>query len=221
MVSSVGTTDSTTTTSTSAAAAMKDSIGLNKDDFLQLFITQLKNQDPLDPQDSSEFVTQLAQLTQVEQSYNTNTNLQSLIDAVNSASSLSSTSYIGKTVISDGNSLYSSGTGSEVAFNLSAATTGTVVTISDASGSVVRNISMTANPSGDNYVKWDGTGNDGSVLPSGVYTFSVSGTAADGSSVTGTTYTTGVVDSINFESGTAVLQIGTIQVPMTSVKMVG
>ncbi|WP_298272619.1 flagellar hook capping FlgD N-terminal domain-containing protein, partial [Geobacter sp.] len=61
-----------TNDTTAAAAAMKQSTGLNKDDFLKLFITQLQNQDPLQPQDSSQFIAQLAQLTQVEQAYNTN-----------------------------------------------------------------------------------------------------------------------------------------------------
>jgi flagellar basal-body rod modification protein FlgD len=39
--------------------------------FLQLLVTQLKNQDPLNPTDSSQFVTQLAQFQQLEQSVNT------------------------------------------------------------------------------------------------------------------------------------------------------
>lgn len=56
-----------TTDTTAAAAAMKKSTGMNKDDFLKLFVTQLQHQDPLNPADSSEFIGQLAQLTQVEQ----------------------------------------------------------------------------------------------------------------------------------------------------------
>lgn len=222
MVTSTGTATSTTNNSTAAAdAAMKKSTGLNKDDFLKLFIEQLKNQDPLNPQDSSQFISQMAQLTQVEQSYNTNTNLQSLISAVNSASSMNSTSFIGKTIMASGNSLYSSGTGSPVAFNLPAATTATTVTISDASGKAVRTLTLGANPSGDNFVKWDGTGDNGTALPAGVYTFSVSGKASDGSTIAGTTYTTGKVDSISLKGGSPVLQIGPLQIPISSVTMIG
>jgi len=218
MVDSVGT---TATSTTSAAAALKKDTGLNKDDFLQLFITQLKNQDPLNPQDSSQFVTQLAQMTQVEQAYNTNTNLQSLITAVNSSSSISATSFIGKTIMSSGNSIYSTGTGAQVTFNLPAATTSTTVTINDASGNAVRTIALGAGSSGDNYVKWDGKGDNGAALAAGGYTFSVSGTASNGTTVTGTTYTTGVVDSISYNGTSPVLQIGPLKIPLASVKMVG
>jgi len=218
MVSSVGT---TTTDSTAAAAAMKKSTGLNKDDFLQLFITQLKNQDPLNPQDSSQFVSQLAQLTQVEQAYNTNTNLLNLVTAVNGTSAMNSTSLIGKTIMATGNALYSSGTGAQVAYNLPAPTTTTSVTISNASGRAVRTFSLGANPTGDNYVKWDGKGDNGAVLANGVYTFSVSGTASDGSNVNGNTYSTGTVDSINLNGTSPVLQIGPLRIPLANVKMVG
>ena len=58
-----GTTGATTTT---AADAMKKELGMNKDDFLKLFVAQLQNQDPLAPQDPTEMLGQLAQLTQVE-----------------------------------------------------------------------------------------------------------------------------------------------------------
>jgi len=94
MINAVTTTDSTA----AGAAAMKQATGLNQDDFLKLLVTQLQNQDPLNPQDSSAFVTQLAQISQVEQTYNINSNLQSLLAGQNSASSLSSVSLIGKVV---------------------------------------------------------------------------------------------------------------------------
>ena len=86
----------TSATTNSASATMKQSIGMNKDDFLSLFVTQLKNQDPLNPMDGTEFIGQLAQLTQVEQAYNTNSNLGKLIGMMNDSSALSSVSYIGK-----------------------------------------------------------------------------------------------------------------------------
>jgi flagellar basal-body rod modification protein FlgD len=200
---------------------MKQSTGLNKDDFLKLFIEQLKNQDPLNPQDSSQFIGQMAQLTQVEQAYNTNTNLASLISAVNSTSAMNSTSYIGKTIMANGNNLYSTGTGAPVAYNLPVATTATSVTISDASGKAVRTISMGAGSTGDNFAKWDGTGDNGATLPAGVYTFSVTGKGSDGSTINGATYTTGTVDSISLKGGSPVLQIGPLQIPIASVTMIG
>ena len=84
---------------TTAAASKQDSAKatLDYNNFLQLLITQMKNQDPTDPMDATEQVSQLATFSQVEQQIKTNTNLESLL----SNSTLSNaSSYIGKTITS-------------------------------------------------------------------------------------------------------------------------
>lgn len=93
--SATAATTTTSTTSTSKTDASKAS--LDYDNFLQLLIAQMKNQDPTDPMDASEQVAQLATFSQVEQSIKMNTNLESLI-SVNTLSNASS--YIGKTLTS-------------------------------------------------------------------------------------------------------------------------
>ena len=93
MITAISGADSTT------SASLKQTAGLDKDDFLQLLLTQLKSQDPLNPQDPSEFVAQLAQLTQVEQTYNINSNLQDLLSSQNNITSLSAMSLIGKNIV--------------------------------------------------------------------------------------------------------------------------
>jgi len=63
---------------------------VNKDMFLQLLVAQLKNQDPLNPTDSSQFVTQLAQFEQLETSINTSQDISAIRqDADNLTSALS------------------------------------------------------------------------------------------------------------------------------------
>ncbi len=86
------------TDTTAANAAMKKDVGLDQDAFLQLLVAQIKNQDPMNPQDSSAFVQQLAQLSQVQQTYNINTNLKNLLTSQNNGTTLSSVSFIGKNV---------------------------------------------------------------------------------------------------------------------------
>lgn len=86
-------------TASTTAASKKDSAKatLDYNNFLQLLITQMKNQDPTDPMDATEQVSQLATFSQVEQQIKTNTNLESLL----SNSTLSNaSSYIGKTITS-------------------------------------------------------------------------------------------------------------------------
>ncbi len=76
-----------TTTAPAAAptaavpATSADTKGLNQnfDQFLMLLTTQLKNQDPLSPMDSTQFTNQLVMFSQVEQSINQNKNLEKLI----------------------------------------------------------------------------------------------------------------------------------------------
>jgi flagellar basal-body rod modification protein FlgD len=64
-----------------AAKTDASSASLNYDNFIQLLIAQMKNQDPTDPMDASEQVAQLATFSQVEQSVKMNSNLQSMIQA--------------------------------------------------------------------------------------------------------------------------------------------
>ncbi len=205
-----------TASTTAANAALKQATGLNKDDFLKLFVTQLKNQDPLNPQDSTQFVAQLAQMTQVEQAYNTNTNLQSLIDTVKGTSTLNAASLIGKNATVIGNQVNYTGTPTQLSYDFPMASASTTLTITDAAGSIVRTITAGSNASGRNSLVWDGKNNGGMPVGAGTYNFAVSGNAADGSSIAGTTYTTGVVSGIGLSGTNPVIQIGNIQVPLSA-----
>ncbi len=91
------TTQETASTTKNAASSASAKASLDYDNFLQLLIAQMKNQDPTDPMKASEQIAQLATFSQVEQTIQTNTNLETLIkgNALNSASS-----YIGQTITS-------------------------------------------------------------------------------------------------------------------------
>src|SRR5882757_10530021 len=96
--------------SQSEAAKAKGKLGTNFDTFLTLLTTQLKNQDPLSPMDSSQFTQQLVQFSQVEQSINTNQNLESLISLTKARAASDAVSYLGKTVtLTDGTAGLKSG----------------------------------------------------------------------------------------------------------------
>src|SRR6202041_3271697 len=97
-------TTSTGSSSTASAAttASTQQIAGNFDTFLQLLTTQLQNQDPLSPMDTSQFTQQLVEYSQVEQQIDSNTNLQTLISQGTSQSAAYATSYLGKTVTVSG-----------------------------------------------------------------------------------------------------------------------
>jgi len=213
MITSVSSIDTNT-----AAAAMKKTTGMNKDDFLQLLVTQLKSQDPLDPQDSSEFVAQLAQLTQVEQTYNINTNLKNLLSSQNNFSSMSAMSLIGKNITTQGSQVVL-GEGGQPAlgFTLPSDATQLTLQIKDATGKAVRTLTQGATSAGVNNINWDGMNDDGQPVPAGNYTFAVSGLDATGQTISGTPLFRGRVTGVNLEGDSPVLTVNGIYVPLTSV----
>jgi flagellar basal-body rod modification protein FlgD len=82
---------------------------MGKDDFLKLLVTQLKNQDPLKPQDPTEFTAQLAQFSSLEQLFAVNESLEKMAAGSAETERLSALSMIGKEVVSEGGRLRYSG----------------------------------------------------------------------------------------------------------------
>lgn len=207
-----------TTDTTAAAAAMKKSTGMNKDDFMKLFIAQLQYQDPLKPQDPSAMLDQLSQLSLVEQSYNTNTSLNNLLTAQNNSQTMNSVSFIGKNVKANGNvAAFDGTTPASLQFNLSVPASSATVSITDASGRTVRTAAFGTLPKGDTTIAWDGRDNSGNLLPAGAYSFAVNATSANGAALAATTYTTGRIDGVNMSNGTPMLTIGAASVLLTDV----
>lgn len=152
--------------------------------FLELMITQLENQDPLSPQENSEFIAQLAQFSSVEGLERLNTNFDSFSSSFISNQALQASSLVGTavTVPSTEAQLQEGGfVGGTV--NLSAATTNLTMNIYDEQGTFVEQIPMGAQPSGDLVFRWDGrfievngeltNFESESIKPAGNYTFEV------------------------------------------------
>ncbi|OGU15202.1 MAG: flagellar hook capping protein [Geobacteraceae bacterium GWC2_53_11] len=217
MVSTVTATDATAT-----AAAMKKSLGMNKDDFMKLFIAQLQYQDPLKPQDPSAMLDQLSQLSLVEQSYNSNTSLNNLLTAQNNSISLTAVSFIGKDVKAHGNSAQFDGSSStSLEYSLPLSASSSQITIADAAGKTVRTAALGSSGAGDKAFSWDGRDNSGALLPAGAYTFAITATAADGSALSASTYTTGRIDGVDLSGSTPQLTIGATSVALSDVISMG
>lgn len=207
-----------TTDASAAAAAMKKSTGMNKDDFMKLFIAQLQYQDPLKPQDPSAMLDQLSQLSLVEQSYNSTTALNKLLTAQNNSTTMNSVSFIGKNVKAFGNAAAFDGASpASLQFNLAVPASSATVTVSDASGRTVRTAALGAMATGDSAFAWDGRDNSGALLPAGAYSFAVQAASASGAAVAAATYTTGRIDGVNLSNGVPLLTIGAANVSLTDV----
>jgi len=210
--------------STAAGAASSSSnnatsqLSSNFDTFLQLLTTQLQNQDPLDPMDTSQFTQQLVEYSQVEQQIDSNTNLQTLISQGTSQSAAYATGYLGKTVtVSGGEGSLTNGE-AQWTYNLGTAATSTTLQVTDASGNVVYSGSGQTT-AGNSTFNWNGVDNSGNQLPDGSYTLAVNASAG-GQTVTTSVTAVGTVSEVNLINGVPQLMIGSMEVPLTSISSV-
>src|ERR1700744_3366520 len=96
MVGSV--TNDTASDAANQAATSQVKLSSDLNSFLTLLTSQLQNQDPLSPMDSTQFTNQLVQFSQVEQQININSNLASLISLTQQSIASNAVNYIGKTI---------------------------------------------------------------------------------------------------------------------------
>jgi flagellar basal-body rod modification protein FlgD len=166
-------------------AAAESSASAQADKFMTLLVTQMKNQDPLNPLDNAQVTSQLAQLSTVEGVNKLNDTLGTLMSSYQTSATLQATSLIGHGVLVDGNTINLQGGKGVFGVNLGTAADDVQVQISDSHGKVVQSIDLGANKAGALPLAWDGIP-DASKLDSsgkpiqlgdGQYTFKVVATA--------------------------------------------
>lgn len=193
------------TTSTTTATESEESR------FLKLLTTQLQNQDPMNPMENAELTSQLAQMSTVDGIERLNKLFQSLIDAQGTSDSLLAASLVGHSVLVEGNQLTLSGGSSIGGFELDADADQVTLTIKDASGKQVNEITLTDVEAGSHNFGWDGTASDGSVAADGVYTISIAAKQGD-TAVTGRALQFGTVTSVIRGASSTDLQVGALGV---------
>jgi flagellar basal-body rod modification protein FlgD len=162
----------TTTTKDSLTSAATGGQALGKDAFLQLLVTQLKNQNPLDPQDNSEFVAQLAQFSSLEGITTLNDTVSGLASSYSSSQAL-----LNGTVV--------------VPTSVAAAT----VKINNSEGKTIRTLELGSQSAGNTSFIWDGKDDAGAVAPAGTYTFGATATI-DSKATSLITYLPATVNSV-------------------------
>lgn len=189
-------------TSSALSTTSATTTGASKDDFLKLLVAQMSNQDPTQPQEGTEFVTQLAQFSLVEQSTNQSTALQNLSTQISGLASNQATDLIGQNVQVKGSGLTWDGSSSpSTSVNLSAASATTTVQIQDSTGATVRTLQMGPQSAGPLTINWDGKTDAGGNAPAGSYTVSVAAATASGAQVNASSAITGKVTQVNFSKG--------------------
>ena len=205
MISS--TTNATSTTqSQSAASTVGAAQTLNETDFLSLLTTELQNQDPLNPSDSSDMAAQMAQFASVEQLTNINTQLTNMVSSQSSMQNTMAAGLIGENVVATGDTVTLNGQAS-LNYTLQNNAAHVTVSIFNSSGALVNKQVLGSENAGANSYTWKGNDQNGNTLPSGQYTFAVSAVDSSGNAVTATPLTTGTVTGVTYSNNVTYLTL--------------
>lgn len=218
IAASNGTTTSTSSTTTSSSTSALSSLTSNYNDFLTLLTTQLQNQDPSSPMDSSQFTSELVQFSGVEQQINTNTDLSQLISLAQAGNISQASSMLGATVTATSSQLPLQNGSAQLTFTAPSAEP-VDIAISNSSGEQLYEATVDASE-GANSWSWDGTDSSGGTLPDGAYDVTVTSTGSDGTTTSVPFTVTGTATSVDSSSTSLSLNLGAVNVPFTSITSV-
>lgn len=165
--------------------------------FLQLLTAQVSNQDPLEPMDSSTFVTQLAQLSQVEQSVKVNSNLETISSQIASANAMTELQLIGHTVTVTGDAFQAGEEPVTLGYTLAEEAVNVTAHIRSSDGSVVQTFNdLPTTPGTRHDILWDGLNSQGEPIPSNGFTIEILATDESGEPVSYAGYVPAKVESV-------------------------
>ena len=141
--------------------------------FLKLLVTQLRNQDPLNPLDNAQMTSQLAQMSTVSGIEKLNTTLTGLVDSFGNSQAMQASELIGKSVLVPGAGLSLTKGQAYGGVNLAADADQVKISILDKAGNVLQTQSLGDHKAGVMNFAWDGMTEAGSKAPDGAYTFKV------------------------------------------------
>ncbi len=218
-----GTTATTSSSSSQSSSGTGTSQTLNEQDFLQMLVTELQNQDPTNPLQSTALAAQLAQFSSVSELQTLNTNVQNSTNAnlvmTQSISNTMAATLIGKKVqVNTSQINYDGTTNPTLGFTLPSSAADVKVNILNSNGTVIRTIDEGPMASGDQTMTWDGKDSSGNQVPSGAYSFSVSAADSQGNQITPSLYVLGTVQGVKFGSNGASLLVDGTQVDLSSVQ---
>jgi flagellar basal-body rod modification protein FlgD len=184
--------------------------------FLSLLTSQMKNQDPLDPLDSTQFVNQLVSFSGVEQQIAQNRNLESLLIIQSAAAQTTSVGYIGRvataqtpdTQLEDGSANWQ--------YSLAENAEATSLIVRDSSDRIVYQTTG-SEIAGDHDFTWDGQSSSGVQQPDGVYTLEVSSVTSNGAAIESDIRASGRVTGIDLSGSEVMVAMGGVNVTLSSI----
>ena len=200
-----------------AGAVDANSSAAAQDRFLTLLVTQMKNQDPLNPMDNAQVTSQLAQLSTVNGIDKLNKTLTALQGSYLSSQSLQAASLIGHGVLLPGSSVTLTDGKAALGVDFTAPADAAKLTIRDGSGKTIRTMDLGSQEIGTLPLVWDGQTDSGVAAANGQYTFAVAASVA-GSKSAAATLSYGVVGSVS--TGASGVKVNVANVGAVDVSLV-
>ncbi|NKQ11528.1 flagellar hook assembly protein FlgD [Pseudomonas sp. SST3] len=150
---------------------------LGKNEFLELLVTQLNNQNPLEPQENGEFIAQLAQFSTVEGVEKLNSSMETMLSGYQSSQALQASSLVGrKVIVPTDKAVVDTSETFKASLVLPTSSSNVAVNVYDSAGTVVNRINMGQQEAGNVSFMWDGKDSNGKTLPPGTYKFEAQAT---------------------------------------------
>ncbi len=159
----------------------KQSKDLGKNEFLELLVAQLNNQNPLEPQENGEFIAQLAQFSQVEGIEKLNTSMGSLLSGYQSSQALQASSLVGrKVIVPSDKAVVDTSETFKASLVLPVSSSNVYVNVYDSAGKAVSRVNLDQQAAGNVSFMWDGKDSNGDLMPPGTYKFEAQATYPEG-----------------------------------------
>lgn len=195
---------------------------LGKDQFLNLLVAQLNNQNPLEPQGNGEFIAQLAQFSTVEGVEKLNASMETILSGYQSSQALQASSLVGrKVIVPVDKAVVDTSESFKASMVLPATSSNVYVNVYDSAGSVVNRINLGEQQAGNVSFIWDGKDSSGELMPPGTYKFEAQATY--GNETKGLyTLLPANVDSVILGGSELILNLAGIgNVPLSHVQVIG
>lgn len=195
---------------------------LGKNEFLNLLVAQLNNQNPLEPQGNGEFIAQLAQFSQVEGIEKLNSSMGSLLSGYQSSQALQASSLVGrKVIVPTDKAVVDTSESFKASLVLPTSSSNVYVNVYDNAGAVVSRVNMGEQAAGNVSFIWDGKDASGNLLPPGTYKFEAQATY-EGETEALYTMLPANVDSVVLGGSELMLNLaGLGSVPLSQVQVIG
>ncbi len=199
---------------------------LGKDDFLQLLVTKLEHQDPLNPMEDEDFIAQLAEFSSLEQLNNIAEGLASSNEwdylQMQSINNVMASGFIGRDVKAEYSGLYVDANNEpQITYTLPSPADTVEFVIKDATGQIVATLTQDSVSEGVNTFTWDGTDNQGNRVDEGYYLVEATAQTSAGTAITPSLSLVGTVEAVIYRDGSAYLRVNGTEVPLGDVTAIG